>query len=70
MDKCVELGVPAGPLLGDLKAGKDVVLDDGTVVKAADVVDASTETPQVVVRFFGSVMPSLKCQVVVPRQKN
>jgi hypothetical protein len=47
MEKCVKLGVPAGPLLGELKAGRNVVLKDGTVVNAADVVDASTETPQV-----------------------
>ena len=47
MKKCLEMGVPAGPLLGELKAGRDVVLDDGKVIKAADVVDASTETPQV-----------------------
>ena len=47
MEKCVSLGVPPGPLLGELKAGRDIVLDDGTVVKASDVVDASTEKPQV-----------------------
>ena len=47
MKKCLEMGVPAGPLLGELKAGRDVVLDDGKVIKAADVVDASTENPQV-----------------------
>ena len=47
MEKCIKLGVPAGPLLGELKSGLDVVLDDGTVVKAADVVDSSSEAPQV-----------------------
>jgi len=47
MDKCIKLGVPAGPLLGELKSGRDVVLGDGTVVKAADVVDSTSETPQV-----------------------
>ena len=31
--KCKELGVPAGPLLGVLKNGENVVLDDGTTVK-------------------------------------
>ena len=47
MEKCIKLGVPSGPLLGELKSGRDVVLDDGTLVRAADVVDASSETPQV-----------------------
>jgi len=47
VQKCVEMGVPTGPLLGELKLGRDVVLDDGTVVKAAEVLDASTEDPQV-----------------------
>jgi ribonuclease Z len=33
----VERGVPPGPLLGKLKAGEDVTLPDGTLVKSADV---------------------------------
>lgn len=37
IDKCVEKGVPAGPLLGRLKAGHDVTLPNGTVVLAKDV---------------------------------
>ncbi len=37
MDKCVALGVPKGPLLGMLKAGKDVTLDDGRIVSSAEV---------------------------------
>ena len=47
VQKCIEMGVPTGPLLGELKLGRDVVLDDGTVIKAAEVLDASTEDPQV-----------------------
>lgn len=35
--KCVEHGVPPGPLLGLLKNGIDVTLDNGTVVKSKDV---------------------------------
>lgn len=35
--KCVEKGVPAGPLLGQLKNGLDISLNDGTVVKADEV---------------------------------
>lgn len=37
LEKCVELGVPPGPLLGRLKSGKDIELKDGSVVKADDV---------------------------------
>lgn len=37
LEKCVEFGVPAGPLYGQLKAGKDITLPDGKVVYAKDV---------------------------------
>lgn len=37
LEKCVEHGVPPGPLLGLLKNGIDVTLDDGTLVKSEDV---------------------------------
>lgn len=37
LDKCVRLGVPAGPLLGKLKAGEDVVLPNGNVVSSKEV---------------------------------
>lgn len=35
--KCVEFGVPAGPLYGQLKAGQDVTLPNGKIVLASDV---------------------------------
>lgn len=35
---CVDLGVPPGPLLGKLKAGQDVTLEDGRLVRACEVV--------------------------------
>lgn len=37
LEKCVERGVPPGPLLGQLKNGHDVTLPNGQVVKASDV---------------------------------
>lgn len=37
IEKCVEMGVPAGPMLGKLKSGYDVTLADGRIVKAQDV---------------------------------
>ena len=38
IDKCVELGIKPGPVLGQLKSGQDVTLEDGRVVKSTDVV--------------------------------
>ena len=38
IEKALALGVPKGPMLGQLKAGKDVTLPDGNVVHAQDVV--------------------------------
>ena len=40
--KCVEQGVVPGPMLGKLKAGKDVTLDDGRVIRSEDVVGQSS----------------------------
>lgn len=37
LEKCLDKGVPAGPLLGQLKNGKDVTLPNGTIVHAVDV---------------------------------
>jgi len=37
IDKAIQLGVPKGPLLGKLKAGDDVILDDGSVVLSQQV---------------------------------
>ncbi|XP_014276351.1 ribonuclease Z, mitochondrial isoform X1 [Halyomorpha halys] len=45
LEKCVEAGVPPGPLLGKLKAGEDVVLNDGTIVRSADVTLAHDPGP-------------------------
>ncbi|MEK4425240.1 ribonuclease Z [Solibacillus sp. FSL K6-1523] len=42
IDKAIALGVPKGPLLGQLKAGNDVELENGTVVHSTDV----TSSPQ------------------------
>ncbi|XP_063698529.1 ribonuclease Z, mitochondrial [Culicoides brevitarsis] len=37
LEKCVEKRVPPGPLLGQLKNGFDVKLEDGTIVMSKDV---------------------------------
>ncbi len=43
--KCVEKNVPPGPLLGKLKNGEDVTLENGIVVKACDVKDPDEPGP-------------------------
>lgn len=40
IEKCVDLNVPAGPLITQLANGLDVTLDDGSVVRSADVIDS------------------------------
>jgi len=45
LEKCLEKGVKPGPLLGELKAGIDVTLPDGTVVLSKDVCSPSTPGP-------------------------
>ncbi|MFC4356203.1 ribonuclease Z [Chryseomicrobium palamuruense] len=42
IEKALAFGVPKGPLLAKLKSGSDVVLEDGALVKSADV----TSPPQ------------------------
>lgn len=37
LEKCVEHGVPPGPLLGKLKIGEDITLESGVVVQSVDV---------------------------------
>ncbi|KAK9692788.1 Metallo-beta-lactamase superfamily [Popillia japonica] len=37
LEKCVEHGVPPGPLLGKLKNGEDITLESGVVVQSVDV---------------------------------
>lgn len=49
LQKCVSFGVPPGPLLGELKSGRDVTLPNGTVVKSSDVVSPEEPGPIFVV---------------------
>lgn len=37
VEKALKLGVPKGPMLGKLKSGEDVTLEDGTIVYSKDV---------------------------------
>lgn len=59
IEKCVEMGVPAGPLLGKLKAGNDVTLPNGNIVKAVDV--RSPDMPGPV--FIGIVYRDMRMRV-------
>lgn len=70
--KCVERGVPPGPLLGRLKNGYDVQLPNGTTVLADDVRGAPS--PGSVFVFIDipdeSYLPALMaCEAFKPHQK-
>lgn len=70
--KCVDKGVPPGPLLGRLKNGFDVNLPDGSTVKADDV--RGQAQPGSVFIFLDipdeSYLPALKnCESFKPHQK-
>ncbi|XP_043289632.1 ribonuclease Z, mitochondrial isoform X2 [Venturia canescens] len=49
LEKCVEKGVPPGPLLGNLKAGQDVTLPDGSVILSSDVTSPDDPGPTFIV---------------------
>lgn len=45
LERCVDKGVPPGPLLGKLKNGEDIILANGETVLAADVRDPDDPGP-------------------------
>lgn len=51
INKATALGVPKGPLLGRLKAGQDILLEDGTEVRSIDVL--SEPQPGFIVTILG-----------------
>lgn len=49
VDKLKELGVPAGPIYGEIKQGKTVTLPDGRVINGLDFIGESKKGRQVVI---------------------
>ncbi|XP_065164662.1 ribonuclease Z, mitochondrial isoform X3 [Atheta coriaria] len=45
LGKCVQLNIPAGPKLGDLKNGKSITLSDGTVITPEQVCEPEEPGP-------------------------
>lgn len=45
LEKCLQLGVPKGPLLGKLKNGETVTLENGTIVYPSDVKEPDDPGP-------------------------
>lgn len=58
LEACVERGVPPGPLLGRLKAGKDITLPDGRIVKSSDVTSPDDPGPVFIGELF---ITNFKC---------
>ncbi|MCS7461154.1 ribonuclease Z [Paenibacillus doosanensis] len=55
VEKLKELGLASGPLFGRIKQGKDVTLEDGTVLKASDFIGPSY--PGRIVTVLGDTQP-------------
>jgi ribonuclease Z len=55
VDEARRLAIPEGPLYGRLQRGEDVTLDDGTVVRGADLVGADRLGRRIV--FSGDTRP-------------
>ncbi|TVY01215.1 ribonuclease Z [Cohnella terricola] len=51
-----ELGVPAGPAYGELKKGRDIVLEDGRTIRSVDVLGAPL--PGRIVAIMGDTRPT------------
>jgi len=49
VEMCVDAGCPPGPLFGQLKAGKDITLEDGRVIRSQDVLAHSSPASSSVV---------------------
>lgn len=62
LKKCLDRGVPKGPLLGKLKNGENVTLENGITVNAADVCEPDDPGPIFIVLDIPSIdyMDSLK----------
>ncbi|XP_053210390.1 ribonuclease Z, mitochondrial-like isoform X2 [Panonychus citri] len=64
--KCIELKIPPGPILGRLKSGEDVTLEDGRIIKSQDVIEPSQPGSTFVIlecpsmEYFNSILESEK----------
>lgn len=52
LEKCLRLGVPKGPLLGKLKNGETITIEDGTTVCPEDVRDPDDPGPIFLSKYY------------------
>lgn len=55
ISKCIDRGVPTGPLLGQLKNGNSITLPDGTTVHTKDVCSGTDPGPIFIILDIPSV---------------
>ncbi|XP_064601279.1 zinc phosphodiesterase ELAC protein 2-like [Liolophura sinensis] len=65
IEKCVELGVPSGPMCGKLKEGEEITLGDGTVITPDQVLSKPEISKAIIVLECPSLeflKPVLNCE--------
>lgn len=69
LSKCVEMGVPPGPLLGKIKGGEDITLPNGKTVSSKDVCEPDDPGPLFIGNAIFIIMVIIKYLInIVPHK--